>query len=64
MLSKTCRILSVCALSFLMSDVVAQPADANYDEAKAGDYKLPDPLVMENGDAVKDAKSWKEKRRR
>jgi hypothetical protein len=64
MLSKMCRILSACALSsFIMTDVFGQPADANYDEAKVGDYKLPDPRVMENGEAVKDAKTWKEKRR-
>src|SRR5688572_9790048 len=64
MFSKMCRIVSACALSSLiMTDVFAQPADANYDEAKVGDYKLPDPLVMENGEAVKDGKAWKEKRR-
>ncbi|MGZ8940298.1 MAG: acetylxylan esterase, partial [Limisphaerales bacterium] len=46
-----------------MIDAEAQPSDANYDEAKVGDYHLPDPLVLENGEAVRDAKTWKEKRR-
>jgi hypothetical protein len=40
-----------------------QPADANYDESKAGSYSLPDPLVMSNGQPVKDAAAWREKRR-
>jgi hypothetical protein len=35
----------------------------NYDEAKVGTYTLPDPLVMANGQAVLDAKSWYRKRR-
>jgi hypothetical protein len=40
----------------------AQPK-ANYDEAKVGDYTLPDPLRMENDEPVKDARMWREKRR-
>lgn len=35
----------------------------NYDEAKVGTYTLPDPLVLENGKHVKDAKTWSTKRR-
>lgn len=41
--------------------VLAQ--DANYDEAKVGQYTLPDPLVCLDGTPVKDAKTWQEKRR-
>ena len=47
-------------MTILPSD--AQPK-ANFDESKAGQYTLPDPLRMENGDPVKDAKMWREKRR-
>jgi len=37
---------------------------ANYDESKANPYpKLPDPLVLNNGKPVKDAKTWWNKRR-
>lgn len=36
---------------------------SNYDESKAGGYTLPDPLVLNNGEPVKDAKTWFEKRR-
>jgi hypothetical protein len=35
----------------------------NYDEAKAGTYTLPDPLVLANGNPVRDGKTWIEKRR-
>ncbi|WP_332368990.1 hypothetical protein [Spirosoma telluris] len=35
----------------------------NYDEAKANDYKLPDPLVLKNGKPVKDANTWWKQRR-
>jgi hypothetical protein len=35
----------------------------NYDEAKVGTYTLADPLKLDNGKIVKDAKTWNEKRR-
>src|SRR5260370_10840166 len=35
----------------------------NYDEALVGTYTLPDALVLANGKPVRDAKTWKEKRR-
>jgi len=35
----------------------------NYDEAKAGDYVLPDALTLKNGKTVRDAKTWWNKRR-
>src|SRR5580658_7533013 len=35
----------------------------NYDEALVGTYTLPDPLVLADGKAVRDAKTWTEKRR-
>ena len=35
----------------------------NYDEAKAGGYTLPDPLVLASGQRVKDAKTWTNQRR-
>jgi hypothetical protein len=37
---------------------------ANYTEARVGTYTLPDPLKLDNGQVVKDAKTWTEKRRR
>jgi hypothetical protein len=36
---------------------------ANYDESKVGTYTLPDPLTLENGKPVRDAKTWWTKRR-
>ncbi len=35
----------------------------NYDETKAGGYKLPDPLSLANGQPVRDARTWTAKRR-
>src|SRR5579872_7098484 len=43
--------------------VCAQNKDANYDEAKVPKYTLPDPLVLRNGQPVRNAKTWTEKRR-
>jgi hypothetical protein len=36
---------------------------ANYDEAKVPDYTLPDPLILEDGRKVTNAKIWEQKRR-
>ena len=36
---------------------------SNYDENKVGSYTLPDPLVLQNGKPVRDAKTWLKKRR-
>lgn len=35
----------------------------NYDEAKVGTYSLPDPLKLNNGKPVRDARTWYSKRR-
>jgi len=35
----------------------------NYDQDKVGDYTLPDPLKLNNGKSVHDAKTWTAKRR-
>src|SRR6266568_1980700 len=40
------------------------PVFTNYDESKANPWpKLPDPLVLDNGKPVRDAKTWWTKRR-
>lgn len=36
---------------------------SNYDEAKVGQYVLPDPLVLNNGEPVRDAATWTKRRR-
>ena len=43
------------------SEVAGIPV--NYDEAKVGSYTLPDSLTLANGQPVRDAKTWTEKRR-
>lgn len=55
-----------CALWFSGLLVTAQaqnpPFVANYDEAKVGNYELPDPLKFANGQPVTDAKTWRARR--
>jgi len=41
----------------------ASKIPVNYDESKVGTYTLPDPLVLENGQRVRDARTWNNKRR-
>jgi hypothetical protein len=43
-------------------DVVAG-IPVNYDEAKVGTYSLPDPLKLDDGKPVRDARTWYSKRR-
>src|SRR3954469_22894375 len=43
------------------SEVAGIPV--NYDEAKVGSYTLPNPLVLANGQPVRDVRTWNEKRR-
>jgi len=56
-------MLIAVALVALVASVSAQPAGANYDEAKVPTYALPDPLVCSDGTRVTNATVWKEKRR-
>jgi hypothetical protein len=41
----------------------AQNVQENYDESKVGKYTLPDPLVLQNGDRVRNADTWIKRRR-
>jgi len=53
-------LLGILAWGFLP----ALPAGAtNYDEAKVGDYTLPDPLVCQDGSRVTNAETWLAQRR-
>ncbi len=57
--------LSLCAalLAALPPRASAAPPNANYDETKVGAYTLPDPLVCADGTPVRDAETWRAKRR-
>lgn len=48
---------------FLLSAMWLSAQKPNYDESKMPAYTLPDPLKMENGQAVTSTKMWNEKRR-
>lgn len=49
---------------FIICLVPAFSQEVNYDEAKAGSYTLPDPLVLSNGQRVTKPKTWTEVRRK
>ncbi len=58
-------IILVCLImGFSIKSVLAAALPpAMYDEAKVPTFTLPDLLVMQNGEKVKDADTWKQKRR-
>src|SRR5207247_1706171 len=50
--------------SFLLCGAAgAQRPDVNYDESKVGKYTLPDPLVLQSAEPVRDATTWDKRRR-
>ena len=55
-------LVAAAALALCLAALGQQPAP-NYDEAKVPKYTLPDPLVMRNGERVRDAKTWQDRRR-
>jgi hypothetical protein len=57
----TVALLSL--LAFMPSDSLHAQPKANYDEAKIPSYTLPDPLAMQDGRKVTNAKMWQEQRR-
>ncbi len=69
-----CAILSVASLIMLLPCIAnGQPTNTprtsvagipvNNDEALVGTYTLPDPLLLANGEPVRDANTWYQKRR-
>ena len=52
-----------CGLSGLALLAAASANATNYDETKAGDYQLPDPLVCNDGSRVTNAETWFARRR-
>ena len=61
------QVLAFCAGAFAQTappppDVVAG-IPVNRDEAKAGGYTLPDPLMLLNGEPMRDTKIWNAARR-
>lgn len=60
MINPTLLIASLSLLFFVSFSAIAQ---TNYDESKVPEYTLPDPLTLNNGEKVTDAKTWEQKRR-
>src|SRR5215204_2601738 len=62
----------LCVALFLAGAIHSQTQNAppsevagipvNYDEARAGTYKLPDPLVLASGRPVREARTWVQQR--
>jgi hypothetical protein len=52
------RLIAIAAIV-----IAAQNADVLYDEARVPAYTLPDPLVLNNGERVRDVKTWTNRRR-
>src|SRR5437667_2965373 len=57
------RTLSLLIPILLCHAANGQSKRENYDEAKAGEYTLPDPLVMAGGERVSSADMWRKRRR-
>ncbi len=53
-------LFSIVLATGLVSTSVGQ---SNYDEAKVPKFKLPDPLVLQDGTPVKEAQTWTDRRR-
>jgi hypothetical protein len=62
MLLVAVSLLSRSAISQEARQIPAAPPGTNYDEAKAGAYTLPDPLVMSDGGKVANARQWRKRR--
>ena len=62
---KHCLLSFAAVLGSLLMNAAAtaQKFEVNYDESKIPDYTLPDPLVTESGQPVKDSETWRAKRR-
>jgi len=55
--------ISLAGAFFNWSTAYGQSSTANYDESKAGTYTLPDPLILQDGQRVRDAQTWDKRRR-
>ena len=63
--AKACHCVhwSILAVLLVCCAAKAQRQGVNYDEAKVPKYTLPDPLVLQNGERVRDARTWNKRRR-
>ena len=64
-LSKSRVICTVFILILLViiTDINAQSNEFNYDESKVPKYKLPDPLILQDGNKVVNKEIWIKERR-
>jgi len=56
-------LVVILLVTTIGSTLSKQSPPANYDESKVGTYTLPDPLVFNNGQRVRNANDWIKRRR-
>ena len=56
------RFIILIAFSPLMFHLSAQKTEPQYDESKVPTYKLPDPLILNDGSPVKSIMDWEKRR--
>jgi hypothetical protein len=59
----TQAVLALSLASWAAESTPATIPAPNYDEAKVPKYTLPDPLVLQDGEKVTDARTWRTRRR-
>ncbi|MBL9134768.1 MAG: acetylxylan esterase [Verrucomicrobiales bacterium] len=57
------RVMLVALVCLVLEGAAQEPPDTNYDESKAGDVVLPDPLTCFDGRRVTTRRRWREVRR-
>jgi hypothetical protein len=57
------RLIYILLVVAISTDIGAQPAGANYDEASVPPYTLPNPLVTYDGTRIETAEQWQKLRR-
>ncbi|MBN2314667.1 MAG: hypothetical protein JXM79_12120 [Sedimentisphaerales bacterium] len=70
LLTMVSTVLMIVLVSYTAQGQIADSPDesvagipVNYTEAHVGDYVLPDPLVLANGQKVSNIETWTQKRR-
>ena len=58
-----CGTLLIVLMVCVVEAASAQQPGFNYDESKVPPYTLPDPLTLSDGTKVRDARTWRQKRR-
>jgi hypothetical protein len=61
-LHRPTRRLPLAIACLMITGLMSPAQEANYDEGKVPDYRLPDPLAFEDGRKVESPEQWRERR--